>query len=319
MIEVTITKKTQEAQHICSFELQATSGENLPPFTPGSHIDVHLGQGLIRQYSLTNHPYQQNAYYIAVLNDPDSRGGSSALHEQYTVGDTLTISEPRNLFPLTNDASHYVLVAGGIGITPILSMAQALSLSKKPFTLFYFSRSSEQAAFVDFIQDSNFASHCHFLLDNDDNQDKNLLPDTLAKYQPHAHLYVCGPDGFMDFILNSARNAHWDEARLHKEHFSNALLNSADDRGFTVEIASTGQLFNIPADKSVYEVLSDAGIDIQVSCEQGICGTCITKVISGIPDHKDQYLTEQEHQANNVFTPCCSRAFSEKLVIELTE
>lgn len=316
MIEVQVVSRKTEAHGICSYELARLDESPLPAFSAGSHIDVHLPDGLIRQYSLCNHPDERHRYLIGVLKDPASRGGSQHLHEQINTGDRLQISEPRNLFPLVHEARRSLLFAGGIGITPILCMAERLAHSNADFELHYCARSSDRAAFVERIRQSAFADRVfvHF-----DEQPETLMngAQVLANPQPDVHLYVCGPAGFMQHVLDSARTQGWAEDRLHREYFAAAAIDSSHDGSFSVKVASSGQIIEIPADKTVVAVLESHGIDIPMSCEQGVCGTCLTNVLEGIPDHRDLFLTEEEQACNNQFTPCCSRSKSPLLVLDI--
>lgn len=316
MIEVQVVSRKTEAHGICSYELARLDESPLPAFSAGSHIDVHLPDGLIRQYSLCNHPDERHRYLIGVLKDPASRGGSQHLHEQINTGDRLQISEPRNLFPLVHEARRSLLFAGGIGITPILCMAERLAHCNADFELHYCARSSDRAAFVERIRQSAFADRLfvHF-----DEQPETLMnaAQVLANPQPDVHLYVCGPAGFMQHVLDSARTQGWAEDRLHREYFAAAAIDSSHDGSFSVKVASSGQIIEIPADKTVVAVLESHGIDIPMSCEQGVCGTCLTNVLEGIPDHRDMFLTEEEQACNNQFTPCCSRSKSPLLVLDI--
>ena len=316
MIDVVVVSRKNEAQDICSYELARVDDSALPGFSAGAHIDVHLPGGLIRQYSLCNHPEDRHRYLIGVLKDPASRGGSQCLHEQINTGDRLRISEPRNLFPLAHQARRSLLFAGGIGITPILCMAERLAHSDADFELHYCARSSERAAFVERIKNSSFADRVflHF-----DEQPETALNAARVLAQPgeNVHLYVCGPGGFMQHVLDSARAQGWQEDSLHREYFAATPADTSNDGSFSVKVGSTGQVFEVPADKTVVQVLESHGIDIAMSCEQGICGTCLTRVLEGVPDHRDLFLTENEQALNDQFTPCCSRSKSPLLVLDL--
>ncbi|WAC00064.1 PDR/VanB family oxidoreductase [Pseudomonas putida] len=316
MIDAVVVSRNIEAQGICSFELAAADGSPLPPFSAGAHIDVHLPDGLVRQYSLCNHPAERHRYLIGVLNDPASRGGSRSLHEQVQAGHRLRISAPRNLFPLAQGARRSVLFAGGIGITPLLCMAEQLACNGDDFELHYCARSSERAAFVERLRAAPFADRLfvHF-----DEQPETALDiaQVLGTAQDDVHLYVCGPGGFMQHVLDTARQLGWQQANLHREYFAAAPVENSDDGSFSVQLGSTGQVFEVPADQSVVQVLERHGIEIAVSCEQGICGTCLTRVLQGTPEHRDLFLTEQEQALNDQFTPCCSRAKTPLLVLDL--
>lgn len=315
MLQVLVSRKIPVADGICSFELQALDGSALPAFTAGAHIDVHTPAGVTRQYSLCNHPEERHRYLIGVLKDPQSRGGSQAMHEQLEQGQTLTIGEPRNLFPLAEDGRKHLLFAGGIGITPMLAMAYELSQRGVDFELHYSFRASANAAFLDVLSNAPFASQVT-LYDNAACA-KLDAPAVLAQPQAGVHLYVCGPSGFMDHVLNTAAAQGWPAEQTHREFFSAAPVEHDGDQPFEVELAKSGQVFHIPVDRSVFEVLDEAGIEIETSCEQGICGACVTRVLQGTPDHRDQFMTDKEHALNDRFTPCCSRAKTPRLLLDL--
>lgn len=317
MLQVHVTRKADEAEGICSFELCAADGSALPEFEAGAHIDIHIADGLTRQYSLCNDPRERHRYLISVLKDPSSRGGSIAMHEQVRSGQTLSISAPRNLFPLDRSAQRHLLFGGGIGITPMLAMAWELSHQRADFELHYCFRSSQRAAFVEMLAQTPFANRIRLHDDSGAPVQKLNAPAVLANPDAATHLYVCGPAGFMNHILDAAQNAGWSQDRVHKEFFAAEPVDQRANAPFDVELASTGQVYRIPAERTVFEVLDEAGIAIESSCEQGICGTCVTRVLKGIPEHRDTFLTEAEHAANDRFTPCCSRARSSRLVLDL--
>lgn len=312
-----MTSKQPEADNIVSFELASIEGQSLSAFSAGSHIDVHLPNGLVRQYSLCNPPQERHRYQIGVLLDPMSRGGSQSMHEQVHEGSRLYISEPRNLFPLVHEAAHSVLFAGGIGITPILCMAERLAQAGARFELHYCGRSAARMAFIERLRGSTFADRVHFYFDGDEANPPLDAAQVLSGPAHDRHLYVCGPAGFMDFVLNTARQHGWAEGQLHREYFASAPVDTLETDSFEVQVASSGQCLQVPADRSVAEVLLEAGIEIPLSCEQGICGTCMTRVLAGEPDHRDLFMTDAEHARNDQFTPCCSRARSARLVLDL--
>ena len=315
-MEVFITEKSPAAEGIARLVLMPVDGQALPTFTAGAHIDLHLDNGLTRQYSLCNPPNQTHQYVIGVLRDPASRGGSRFVHESLQIGQRLRISEPRNLFPIATEAKRHLLLAGGIGITPILCMAEQLAMQQADFELHYCSRDRKRTAFLSHIQQSAFADRSSLYWDTDD----TALDINAVLQQPHAgtHLYVCGPGGFIEHVLKSADRQGWAATNLHREFFSGAPAASAHGLdSFEVEIEGTGQVIPVSAGQSVVEALACHGIKIPVSCEQGVCGTCLTRVVSGEPEHRDMFLTEEEHAQNDQFTPCCSRAKSTRLVLAL--
>jgi len=315
-LTVKVVNKVQEAEEIVSLELASVDGKPLPSFSAGAHIDVYIREGLIRQYSLLNDSAEQHRYVIGVLRDPESRGGSVAVHDDIKQGDVIQISSPKNHFELVH-AKRSLLFAGGIGVTPILCMARRLSTIGADFEMHYNARSPERTAFRDEISNSPFADKVHFHFDNGDEGQKLDLAPLLANPQPDTHLYVCGPTGYIDFVVNTAKQAGWASDHVHLEYFGAAEVDTSGDTSFEVKIASTGQVFTIPADKPITQVLDDAGVFIPVSCEEGVCGTCLTRVLEGTPDHRDLYLTDAEHQANDQFTPCCSRSKSPMLVLDI--
>lgn len=316
-IDVRIAKKQAAATDICTFELVAASGAPLPAFAAGSHVDVHLPNGLTRQYSLCNDPSESHRYLLAVLNDPESRGGSRAMHDLLSEGDTLKISGPKNHFALAHDATTHLLLAGGIGITPILCMAERLAIVGADFEMHYSARSVDRMAFRERIAASTFAGRVALHVDDGDAAQTLDLAATLAAPADGAHLYVCGPKGFMDAVLGHARAAGWPESRLHVEFFNAAIAKSDDDGSFDVKLASSGKVVHVAKDETIIEALAAAGIEVPFSCEQGVCGTCLTRVLDGIPDHRDLYLMPDEQAKNDQFTPCCSRSKSKVLLLDL--
>jgi vanillate monooxygenase ferredoxin subunit len=314
---VQVVARHDEALDVATFELADPSGAKLPAFSAGSHIDVHVPGGPVRQYSLCNDPTESHRYLIGVLRVADSRGGSAAMHAQVREGDTLEISEPKNHFPLAHGAKRSLLIAGGIGITPILCMAERLCNAGSDFGLHYCTRSLERTAFHERIRRARFRDRVAFHFDDGPPDQRFDAAAALADPRPDWHLYVCGPTGFMDFVLGEARQRGWTDVQLHREYFSAQPHVIASGGAFTVRIASTGKSYTIPPDQSVVDALAAAGVEITTSCCEGVCGTCITRVLEGEPDHRDVYFTEEEHAKNDQFTPCCSRSKSAELVLDL--
>lgn len=315
MISVRVADRKREAHQIDSFELVSVTGDALPPFSAGSHIDVHLPNGLIRQYSLYNDSSAEGRYRIAVLLAPQGRGGSAAMH-QLQIGQHINISPPRNLFPLNHESRKTLLFAGGIGITPILCMAERLARIGADFELHYYSRSREHAAFADTLEHCSFAERVKLYVDSDP-AGKPDLAALLAGHGTDEHLFVCGPNGFMEYVLATAAQAGWAEHQLHREYFANDVAHVETDQGFDVTLASTRQVLHVPPRLSLLQVLLEHGIDIPYSCEQGVCGTCLVRVLEGTPDHRDLYLSPGEKAANDQLLTCCSRANSKTLVLDI--
>jgi vanillate O-demethylase ferredoxin subunit len=315
-IEVCVTARRLEAEDVCAFELAAADGGRLPPFSAGAHIDVELGPGLVRQYSLCDPPQGQGRYLIAVLREPQSRGGSAAWHERVQIGDRLRISEPKNHFALVADARRSILLAGGIGVTPILTMAERLNQAGAPFVLHYAARSAARMAFRERLAASPFAPEVHLHLDDGAAAQRLDLDAVIGAPEEDVHLYVCGPGGLIEAALGLARARGWPEHQLHREFFS-GVIEAADQGAFQVKIASTGRIYAVPADRPITAVLAEQGVYIPVSCQQGVCGTCLTSVLAGAPDHRDLYLTPDEQAANDQILPCCSRSRTPLLVLDL--
>lgn len=316
MVEVVVATKRREAEDIFTFELVAKGGGALPAFSAGSHVDVQVPGGLVRQYSLCNDPTENHRYLIGVLRTPDSRGGSRAMHEIVTEGDTIEISSPRNHFALAHDGKHSILIAGGIGITPILCMAERLNIIGASFVLHYSTRSRSRTAFLKHIEESSFADKAQFHFDDGDAAQKLNLESVLETPAEHTHVYVCGPKGLVDAAMLVARSKGWPEQLLHYELFASDPTKQDTDTAFSVTLASSGRVVRVAKDQTVVAALAAVGVNVPTSCEQGVCGTCLTRVISGEPEHRDMYLTSDEHAANNLFLPCCSRAKSD-LVLDL--
>lgn len=320
VIEVVVRKKHLEARDVFLFELAPSTAGSLPPFAAGAHIDVQVRPNLVRQYSLCNPSHEDHRYLIGVLREETSRGGSVAMHDEISEGDVMLISEPKNHFPLVK-GDRYLLIAGGIGITPILCMAEQLSDTDASFEMHYCARSCDRMAFRDRIINGAFADRVSLHADDGPVEQRFDLPAILSRpgnaFEENAHVYVCGPPGFISYVKNTVLAAGWPSESVHIEHFGAAPQVSHQDHAFDVKIASTGQVFNVPENQSVTLALAAHGIEIPTSCEQGVCGTCITRVLEGQPDHRDLYLTDEERGLNNQFTPCCSRSKTGLLVLDL--
>jgi len=316
-LKVKIDRIRQEAIDIKSFRLAPAQGAALPPFTPGSHIDVHVAPGLIRQYSLCNGPEDAGAYAIAVKREAESRGGSHAMHDSLREGDEIQIGEPRNNFRLVPDASHHVLVAGGIGVTPLLSMARHLAAAGASFELQYFTRSIQHAAFHDVLSAAPFAGKVHFHYAVDPEAVRAYLRRHLWHRPDNAHLYLCGPRPFMDLVETTAQ-ANWPPETVHLEYFAADPASLAGPRdSFIVRCARAGVTCEVSGEQSIVQALLAKGFFVETSCEQGVCGTCLTGVLEGVPDHRDVFLTDEERAAGDKIMPCVSRSRSEVLVLDL--
>lgn len=305
-----------EAQDIISVELHPMPGESLPAFEPGAHIDLHLPGGLVRSYSLVNDSRERHRYLLGVLKDKASRGGSRCVHEQLRVGMVLTISAPRNHFPLHEDASHSVLIAGGIGITPILSMARRLQALGRSFEVMYLARSRASAAFSADLTTLACPVHWHF---DDEAGGPPDLRALLAARAPqgHVHHYACGPAVMLNVFEQSC--AELGHANAHIERFAAVEVQAAADarNRFTVELRKSGKTFEVTPDTTLHKKLMALNANVPFSCEEGICGSCETRVLEGTPDHRDMVLSSAEHAANQVMMVCVSGCKSERLVLDL--
>ena len=312
-LRVTVERRREAAEGVFEFELAALSG-HLPTFQPGAHIDVHLPDGLVRQYSITNGPGELLHYDIAVKRDPGSKGGSLALCDTVRVGDVLAISAPRNNFPLRRDATKTILVAGGIGVTPLLSMAKALARSALPFEFHVFARSAAHLPYRETLASLGGAVVTHFSYDAVETT--RAIAGILAGYQFAQHVYICGPAPMLEAGRRLAEQAGWPEEAVHFEYFRND--RAIDTRSsFTIELARSALTLGVPAGRSILDVLRDNGIEAPSSCEQGACGTCLTRVLEGVPDHQDVYLNRSEKAANTSMLTCVSRALTARLVLDI--
>jgi len=296
------------------FELRACQGDTLPSYQAGAHIDVTLGNGLVRQYSLCCDQPSSQRYRIAVKQEPQSRGGSSWLHAEAEEGDTLQIGAPRNAFALAEAAGSHLLFAGGIGITPLLSMAYALLRSDAQFHLHYFVRDEESVAFRDELTGTPLASFVSIHASLTAEQTALAISSALENAAPDTHAYTCGPGPFMTAVVDLA-TARLGASQVHKESFS-APVADAGDKAFVLRLRD-GREIEVAADRTALACLQEAGVEVDCSCEVGVCGTCQTGVIAGVPDHRDGFLNEQEKACNLWFMPCVSRGRTEVLVLDL--
>ncbi len=316
-LTVEVVRRWDEALGICGFELSRPDRAPLPGFEAGAHIDVYLPGGLVRQYSLCGNPARKDRYEIAVLHDPHGRGGSGAMHERVRQGDVIRVGAPRNHFPVDAQAGRHLLIAGGIGVTPILAMAEHLAARGAPFQMHYCTRSLQRTAFVERLTRPAFQAHVKFHFDDAGGQQAFDAAAVISAAPADTHLYVCGPRGFMEAVLGQARRQGWAERRLHREFFSGSVPDAREEAAFQVRLASSGLSVEVSPGSTVVESLARHGVEVLTSCGQGVCGTCMTRVLEGEPDHRDSYLTDGEKAAGEYFLPCCSRSRSPVLVLDL--
>lgn len=314
-LTVRIRAREEVATDILSLTLVATDATPLPKFDAGAHIDVHVEPGLVRQYSLVNDPRECGHYRIGVLRDPQSRGGSEAIHRSFAPGQIIRISKPRCNFPLVRAAKSSILIAGGIGVTPLISMAHALHSENKDFVLHYCCKAKDRVAFFAELQSSGFASRIRVHLDDGPAEQRFVPEDCLRNVDADTHIYICGPAGFISFVTESAKKSDWQPSQIHVEHFKSEVSNTG--ASFTVRAERSGIETVVQENQTIAQALADVGVMIPISCEQGVCGTCLTRVIDGQPDHRDIYQTDEEKNSCQYITPCCSRSHSQRLVLDL--
>ena len=300
-IEVMVWRISYETPSVLSFDLRALDGSPLPPFEPGAHIDLHLPDGLVRQYSLIG-PTDAGGYRIAVALDRATRGGSRWLHAGARPGARLRISPPRTTFGLAEDNRPAILIAGGIGITPLLAMARRLAERGAEWRLHYAVRSRAECALIEDLSALGGDLRLHV-----DDESEGLLDIAAiaAGAPPEAHLYCCGPAPMLAAFAEAT--AARDPAGVHSESFAPAVP-AADDGGLTVVLERSGTTLRVEPDQTILEAMEAAGLRPPHSCRNGVCGTCETRVLDGTPDHRDKVLSDEERAAGNTMMICCSRA-----------
>jgi tetrachlorobenzoquinone reductase len=299
------------ARDTLSFELVSPSHSALPPAQPGAHIGVHLPNGMIRQYSLLRAGASPLSYEIGVKRDARSRGGSRLMHDSLRVGTLLQVDPPRNNFPLVEDAPASVFFAGGIGVTPIVAMLRRLADLGRPAALYYACRVRDDAAFL-----AELAGTCTPELHIDAEHDGRVfnLADRIARTPRNAHLYCCGPAPMLAAF--EAATTEWPREQVHVEYFT--PREAADTSGgFVVTLARSNREILVPAGKSILQVLREAGLSLPSSCEQGVCAACETRVMEGVPDHRDSILSAAERAANKTMMICVSGSKTARLVLDL--
>ncbi|HJQ16546.1 MAG TPA: PDR/VanB family oxidoreductase [Allosphingosinicella sp.] len=305
-----------EAENILSFKLRPMDPALPERIDPGSHVDVHLPNGMMRSYSLSNGPEHQRVYRLTVARDANSRGGSTYMHDTLRVGQVLEISKPRNNFSLAEQAAMSVFIAGGIGVTPFIPMIARLNELGRPWRMHYCVRSRDRAALVEEIE-RLAASGSGALVPNYDDEAGILdLAATLASLSADAHVYCCGPTVMLDAFRAGAKNAGIPSDHVHFEYFSSEV-ESATDGGFVVALRKSGAEITVKPGQTILQALIEYGLNIPYSCEEGICGACETPVIDGVPDHRDMILSDQEKKESKTMMVCCSGSKSPRLVLDL--
>lgn len=309
--DVEVAWREEIAEDVVRLELRATDDSAFPQWLPGAHIDLLLEEGLVRQYSLCGDPADRTVLQIAVLRDRLGRGGSAYVHDKLQVGSRLRIRAPRNNFPF-HDAESYLFVAGGIGITPLIPMMAHATAEGKPWRLVYGGRSRSSMAFHDDLV-QRYGSRVG--IQPQDEVGLLDLDEILGARQEGTAVYCCGPEVLLRAVEDRA--TPWPTGTLHIERFSPKDDGNRPSEAFEVELASTGQVLEVPAGKSIVDVLEGEGIDVMVSCLEGTCGTCETPVLGGEPDHRDSILTDAEKAQNDTMFICVSRSRSKRLRLDL--
>lgn len=316
MIEVIVAKIARVAESILDIELRRPDGSNLPSFDPGAHVDVHLYDGLVRQYSLCNDPVDPTRYCLGISRSPTSRGGSAYVHESLQAGDTLRIGEPRSLFALSADAACHRFIAGGIGITPILGMIRWCHRHGLPWQLSYCVRSRAHAAYLDELLALGGDIR---LYADDEGPLPHDIGGMLADMKPAEHVYCCGPGGLMDAVAAHAGDLGISANRVHFERFgtSGADRKPEEQQSFTVALARNGERYLVKPDESILDCLERHGLAPLFSCREGLCRSCEVPIVSGQADHRDYVLSAEEQRAGKSLMICVSRATTRELVIDL--
>lgn len=317
-LTIRVDRVVRHTDEINSYVLQRIDGLPLPACDAGAHVDVYLPGGLVRSYSLCGDPARTpEAYEIAVKRETTGKGGSRAMHMWVREGEILRIGQPRNQFRLAPEATHNLLLGGGIGVTPLVAMAHALHARGASFTLAVFARSAQHLALASELDKAPWRDRVqvHF-----DNVPAPTDPATLLQQAPEgSHVYFCGPPGFMAHVRQACSG--WAPERVHFEYFAAppqaapATSAATDTAGFELLLARSQQRLHVAPGKSMAHVLQAAGVVVDTVCEQGICGSCLTPYIDGTPDHQDACMTEAE-RATHVAV-CCARSHSPTLTLDL--
>ena len=316
-IPVVIERVSRETERVVALDLVACDGGELPVFEAGAHIDVHIATGIVRQYSLCSDPADHSRYRIAVLLEAASRGGSATIHDAFHAGRRVRITPPRNNFRLDPAAPRHVLVAGGIGVTPLMAMAAELHRRGAEFTLYYCAHNRTTAPFLAALEQGLFGTHVEVHLGAGEpgtvGQVRRFDARAVLADARDAHVYVCGPARLQDSVCTAAAALGWDPTRVHLERFTADV--DRDGLPFTVVAARSGVTAEVPPGRSIAQVLAENGVVIPISCEQGVCGTCVTRVRTGAVDHRDLFLTDAEKVSNEMLTVCCSRAMPGSVLV----
>lgn len=316
MLKLRLRAIVFEAEGIASFELTDPAGNELPAFAAGAHIDVHVRDGCVRQYSICSDPRERHHYTIAVLREEGGRGGSLAMHAELRVGQGVQISRPRNFFPLAEGAGPHLLLAGGIGVTPMMAMVAELEARGAPYHLHYCTRSAERTAFRDRLEPLVQRGRVSIYHDAGIPSQGVDLGALLREHEAGSHLYYCGPAGFMKAA--EAASAHWPAGTVHCEYFSapaDAATGARENKPFRVKLMRSGLELEVPSGKTIVEVVREHDVFIETSCQEGYCGTCLTRYVAGEPEHRDSVLDDDDRREFVLI--CCARSKTPVLTLDL--
>lgn len=318
MMDLVIKRIIKETDDVIRLILAKEDGEVLPTYQAGAHIVVQVPSGIRRQYSLCFLPTTGKEYEIAVLKEPNSRGGSEQIHAAQE-GDVVKVFKPQNHFLLNNPRSPALLMAAGIGVTPLMAMAQMLYKSGTDFSFHYSAKSAAKAPYYESLSESPYAGKVMFHFSEEDHGRADI-ESILSQETDKRDIYVCGPLAYIDEVMDTALKLGWAKERLHREYFTGPMSQTPSDaprESFQVKVGSTGQIVDVEAEQTITQALKENGVDIPISCEEGWCGTCLVTVLEGEPEHLDLFLSEAEQRNGNQIIPCRSRSRSDCLVLDI--
>ncbi|MDX2355901.1 PDR/VanB family oxidoreductase [Dietzia sp. PP-33] len=309
-IDAVVAGRRDVAEGVVELVLEAADGGDLPVWEPGAHIDIVLDDGAIRQYSLCGDPADPTTYRVAILREPDGRGGSRRIHEELHPGARVEIKGPRNHFPL-RESPRYLFIAGGIGVTPLIPMMRAAEAAGAEWRFVYGGRSESTMGYVDELRAwgdrvTIWPEDSHGLID---------LERLLGSPEEGTLVYSCGPEPLLAAV--EKRCATWPQGSLNLERFSAVEVDTSRDSGFDVELRQTGTTLHVDEDQTILEVVTEAGVYVSTSCTEGTCGSCETTILEGTADHRDVVLSPEEQDAQETMMICVSRATCPRLVLDL--
>jgi phthalate 4,5-dioxygenase reductase subunit len=311
-MKLRVTRNDTIADGINLFEFRDAGGSELPQFSAGAHITIHVPNGMLRKYSLCSDPAERDRYQVAVKREVNGRGGSCSLIDDVKAGDELAVVAPVNDFGLPRRAQDFLFIAGGIGVTPMVAMIRQVMAEGKRFRLYYCTRSPETTAFREELSAPQFKDMVTIHYDQGDPSRSLDLRPILAERKNREHLYCCGPRPLMEAVR--AMTDHWSPTAVHFEAFSEAETHKPDDKPFKVRLARSGTVLDVSTSMTILEILREHGLEVPSSCETGTCGTCRTRLLAGEADHRDLVLAE--HERKDTIMICVSRARGDEITID---